>query len=126
MKAFYGLGVFRNLKLSCTEFYTNSFVGENIADAGGLTASYSAWKRRDTTASNPLLPGLEEFSKDQLFFIAYSNWWCGKVRPAQKVNYIYTDSHSPSDKRIIGTTANSAAFREAFNCKARTPTCELW
>jgi endothelin-converting enzyme len=101
-------------------------LGENIADAGGLTASYAAWKQRDKVNPNPSLPGLEEFSKDQLFFIAYSSWWCGKVRPAQKVNYIYSDPHSPSDKRVIGTTANSKAFREAFNCKVKEPTCELW
>ena len=101
-------------------------LGENIADAGGLTASYAAWKDRDHEKPNPGLPGLEEFSKDQLFFIAYANWWCGKVRPAQKVAYIYTDPHSPADKRIIGTTANSEAFKKAFNCPVTKPTCELW
>ncbi|KAF2420974.1 endothelin-converting enzyme [Tothia fuscella] len=101
-------------------------LGENIADAGGLTAAYSAWKKRDAAAPNPKLPGLEEFSKEQLFFMSYSNWWCGKVRPAQAVAYIYSDSHSPADKRILGTTANSAAFREAFKCKVKEPTCELW
>jgi endothelin-converting enzyme len=101
-------------------------LGENIADAGGLTASYAAWKQRDHDKPNPGLPGLEEFSKDQLFFIAFANWWCGKVRPAQKVNYVYSDPHSPADKRIIGTTANSAAFKKAFNCPVKEPTCELW
>ncbi|KAF2670943.1 zincin [Microthyrium microscopicum] len=101
-------------------------LGENIADAGGLTAAYAAWKKRDTDKPDPMLPGLESFNKDQLFFLSYATWWCGKVRPAQAVNYIYTDAHSPSDKRIIGTTANSKAFKEAFNCKKKEPTCELW
>jgi endothelin-converting enzyme len=72
------------------------------------------------------MPGLEEFSKDQLFFISYSNWWCGKQRPASLVNQVYTDPHSPADKRILGTLANSAAFREAFKCPSKQPTCELW
>ncbi|KAF2402132.1 zincin [Trichodelitschia bisporula] len=101
-------------------------LGENIADAGGLTASYSAWKKRDAAKADLLIPGLEKWSKEQLFFVSYANWWCGKVRPAQAVNYVYTDAHSPADKRILGTMANSKGFREAFNCPTKQPTCELW
>jgi endothelin-converting enzyme len=101
-------------------------LGENIADAGGLTASYRAWKLREKETPNPKLPGLEHFTNDQMFFLGYSAWWCSKVRPAQRQSYIFTDVHSPADKRIIGTTANSEAFREAFNCPAKKATCELW
>jgi endothelin-converting enzyme len=101
-------------------------LGENIADAGGLTAAYSSWSKRDAARKNAGLPGLEEFTNDQLFFLSYATWWCGKVRKEQAANYIFTDPHSPNDKRIIGTTANSAAFREAFKCKVKQPTCELW
>lgn len=101
-------------------------LGENIADAGGLTAAYSSWSKRDAAHKNQGLPGLEEFSNDQLFFLSYANWWCGKIRKEQAANFIVTDPHSPNDKRIIGTTANSAAFREAFKCKVKQPTCELW
>jgi endothelin-converting enzyme len=101
-------------------------LGENIADAGGLTAAYSSWSKRNAARQNAGLPGLEEFSNDQMFFLSYATWWCGKVRKEQAANYIFTDPHSPNDKRIIGTTANSAAFRQAFNCKVKQPTCELW
>lgn len=101
-------------------------LGENIADAGGLTAAYAAWQAREAASPNQILPGLEQFNKDQLFFLSYATWWCGKVRPAQALSLVYTDPHSPSDKRIIGTTSNSEAFRNAFNCKVKQPTCELW
>ena len=101
-------------------------LGENIADAGGLSASFAAWQRRDKAKPDMLLPGFESFTKEQLFFLSYSNWWCGKVRPAQAVNYLYTDTHSPADKRIDGTLANSRQFREAFNCKVKEPICEIW
>jgi endothelin-converting enzyme len=101
-------------------------LGENIADAGGLAVAYIAWKKRDTLNPNQRLPGLETFSNDQLFFISYSNWWCGKVRPEQAVNYIYNDPHSPADTRIIGTLANSAEFRNAYNCPVKKPTCQIW
>jgi endothelin-converting enzyme len=101
-------------------------LGENIADAGGLTASYAAWQKREKASPAKTMPGLEDFTKDQLFFISYSNWWCGKTRPAALVNQVYTDAHSPADKRILGTLANSAAFKQAFSCPSKAPTCELW
>jgi endothelin-converting enzyme len=101
-------------------------LGENIADAGGLTAAYTAWKKRDTANPGQKLPGLEMFSNDQMFFISYSNWWCGKVRKEQALSYVYSDPHSPADKRITGTTNNSAAFKKAFNCPVKTPQCEVW
>ncbi|KAI2631671.1 peptidase family M13 [Xylaria nigripes] len=101
-------------------------LGENIADAGGISAAYAAWKKRQESSPDKNLPGLDHFTQDQLFFVFYSNWWCGKIRKEQAVNYIYTDPHSPAFARILGTTANSKAFRESFNCPVKEPTCELW
>ena len=57
-------------------------LGENIADAGGLSTSFAAWQKRSKSNPNPGLPGLEHFTNEQLFFLAYSNTWCGKF--AQK------------------------------------------
>jgi len=101
-------------------------LGENIADAGGLSASYAAWQRRNAAKPDTHIAGLEQFTKEQMFFVSYSNWWCGKVRTGQAVQYIYSDPHSPADKRIVGTLANSQGFREAFKCKSKEPTCALW
>ncbi|KAH7025254.1 endothelin-converting enzyme [Microdochium trichocladiopsis] len=101
-------------------------LGENIADAGGVAAAFAAWKQRQDTQPDKNLPGLEFFSQDQLFFIFYANFWCGKIRKEQAINYIYTDPHSPAWARILGTTANSREFRESFNCPVKEPTCELW
>ena len=101
-------------------------LGENIADAGGLTASFQAWTLRRGEKPNPDLPGLEFFSQEQLFFVSYANWWCGKSRRDTAINRIYTDPHAPKWARILGTMANSREFRESFQCKEREPTCELW
>ncbi|KAJ4991672.1 Endothelin-converting enzyme 1-like protein 1 [Stagonosporopsis vannaccii] len=101
-------------------------LGENIADAGGLSASYQAWKRRAHKKPNQDLPGLEHFTQDQLFFVTYSNWWCGKSRKENAINRIYTDPHAPKWARILGTMANSREFRESFQCKDKKPTCQLW
>lgn len=101
-------------------------LGENIADAGGLSASFQAWKRRAAEKPNKDLPGLDHFTQDQLFFVTYSNWWCGKSRKDTAINRIYTDPHAPKWARILGTMANSKEFRESFQCKAKEPTCQLW
>ncbi|KAH7359692.1 hypothetical protein BKA66DRAFT_573986 [Pyrenochaeta sp. MPI-SDFR-AT-0127] len=101
-------------------------LGENIADAGGLSASFQAWKRRAAEKPNKDLPGLEHFTQDQLFFVSYSNWWCGKTRKDTAINRIYTDPHAPKWARILGTMANSREFRESFQCKVKEPTCQLW
>ena len=52
------------------------FLGENIADNGGLKLSYLAYQRhkqRTLNGKNNLsLPGLS-FNNDQLFFIAFAH-----------------------------------------------------
>ncbi|KAJ6167056.1 Peptidase M13 neprilysin [Penicillium chermesinum] len=101
-------------------------LGENIADAGGLTASYHAWKKRDEASPDKHLPGLSEFTKEQLFFIAYGSWWCGKDTKEAAEKSIYNDPHAPKSARIINTAANSREFKEAFQCPDKTPVCKLW
>ncbi|KAL8826961.1 MAG: hypothetical protein Q9170_007205 [Blastenia crenularia] len=83
-------------------------LGENIADAGGLSAAFHAWKAIENKQPAQLLPGLQHFTKEQLFFITYPSLFCGKTRKERAVNLIYKDPHSPSWARIIGTVANSA------------------
>lgn len=76
-------------------------LGENIADAGGLTASFHAWKKHDEAKSDAHLPGLTAFSKEQLFFISYGNWWCSKTTKEAAEKAIYSDPHAPKSARII-------------------------
>ena len=101
-------------------------LGENIADAGGLSAAFAAWKKRVTAAAQPDLPGLEFFNQEQLFFVSFATNWCGKIRKEAAINYIYSDPHSPTKARILYTIANQREFRRAFNCPVKEPTCELW
>jgi len=101
-------------------------LGENLADAGGLTAAFQSWQRRERKVPGKLLPGLQEYTKEQLFFLSFGNVWCGKVRPAEMARRVYSDPHSPNYARIVGTVANSRAFRESFKCAQREATCELW
>jgi endothelin-converting enzyme len=76
-------------------------LGENIADAGGLHAAFSAWQRREAEKPSDALPGLQDFTSEQLFFISYGNWWCGKSTMAKAVERIYRDPHAPKWARIL-------------------------
>ena len=76
-------------------------LGENIADAGGLHAAFLAWKKREAQNPSMALPGLQHFTPEQLFFINYGNWWCGKSTRAKAVERIYTDPHAPKWARIL-------------------------
>ncbi len=101
-------------------------LGENIADAGGVSAAFAAWKKRRAEKANEDLPGLDHFTQEQLFFVSYANWWCGKSRKETAINRIYTDPHAPKWARILGTMANSRDFKESFSCPSKEPVCELW
>ncbi|KAL8728940.1 MAG: hypothetical protein Q9166_005035 [cf. Caloplaca sp. 2 TL-2023] len=76
-------------------------LGENIADAGGLSAAFHAWKQIEKEQPGQLLPGLQQFTKEQMFFITYPSLFCGKTRQERAVNLIYKDPHSPSWARIL-------------------------
>ncbi|KAL5604170.1 hypothetical protein BROUX41_002151 [Berkeleyomyces rouxiae] len=101
-------------------------MSQNIADAGGLLASYQAWKKLDAGAGKGAqkLPGLDFFTPEQLFFVSFGGLWCSNSRANPSQN-IY-GSYSPPWARIQGTVANSKDFLEAFNCPVKEPVCELW
>ena len=101
-------------------------LSENIADSGGLNAAFRAWKKRETVAPNPTLPGLEKWTNEQLFFMSFANVWCEKNRKEALLQQVLTDAHSPSDKRILGTLNNSPDFKKAYNCPVTKPVCTLW
>lgn len=114
-------------------------IGEDVADGGGVAQSYRAWQtllEKDTKeirARNRLLPGLEQYSREQLFFISYGIAYARNLRPQEALKRIRTDPHSPNPFRVNGVVTNSPAFYKAFGCKAGdkmfTPVedrCYIW
>lgn len=91
-------------------------LGENIADAGGLTAAFQSWRRRDDEKADAVLPGLDHFTKEQVFFLAYGLTWCGKTREEEAIRRIYTDPHSPNSFRIqvCWPSAETQEWRAVF------------
>ncbi|KAL2889452.1 endothelin-converting enzyme 1 [Ceratocystis lukuohia] len=107
--------------------YVNGWnsLDENIADTGGLSASYLAWKKLDDEGKGgEMLPGLDFFTRDQLFFLSFANHHCSKLLASD--GWIFDDIHAPGWARITGSLANSEDFLRAFNCPTKEPTCKIW
>lgn len=104
-------------------------LGENIADAGGLSVAFDTWaeqRRAKPDVWNQQLPGLEQFTLEQLFFVFYGNIWCDSLTPSSLQAWVESKHHSPDRVRLMGLTRNSRAFREAFSCPVEQPECALF
>jgi putative endopeptidase len=88
-------------------------LAEDIADLGGIAASYDGYH-----ASLGGKPGPEQdgFSSDQQFFIAFGQNWGSKTREAALRQQVMTDPHAPAQYRA-DTVRNIDAWYSAFNVK---------
>ncbi|KAJ3025937.1 UNVERIFIED_CONTAM: Peptidase M13, partial [Siphonaria sp. JEL0065] len=96
--------------------------GENIADNGGLSISLKSWKtvaNSNGGGNNMILPGLNNYTHEQLFFLSYGQVWCSNETP-QLVASRLSDPHSPPRFRVNGPMQNSAEFSRVFNCPANS------
>ncbi|GMS86584.1 hypothetical protein PENTCL1PPCAC_8760, partial [Pristionchus entomophagus] len=93
--------------------------GENIADIGGDQAAYRAYSQFITDkGSNELrLPGLEQFTPNQIFWMSYGVTWCMKITDDRLVSQLLTDVHSPSSCRVNQVMQDIPQFGEDFKCK---------
>ncbi|CEF63708.1 Phosphate-regulating neutral endopeptidase [Strongyloides ratti] len=108
-------------------------LGENIADNSGLKTAYEAYSLwlSNSSSSEPALPGLQNFSSEQLFFLAYANNWCSMVRSQHYFQLIMTDPHAPGKYRAIIPLQNRPEFAKAYNCPSGSPMnpykkCSVW
>ncbi|KAK3843570.1 MAG: hypothetical protein J3R72DRAFT_366743 [Linnemannia gamsii] len=112
-------------------------LGENLADNGGLKRAYEAWAARfkadphGNKFKNHLLSGLEDYSRDQLYYMSFARVWCSQRRPASAIESLRTDPHAPAKWRVNGAVQNSPHFAEVFKCKSRSTMnpdskCDMW
>jgi len=106
-------------------------VGESIADLGGMTIAYAAFKK--SLAGKPHPPAIDNFSAEQRFFLGYAQIWTDKSRPEYERQLVITDPHPLSRFRVNGPLSNTPAFAEAFQCKAgdamvrsSEQRCQIW
>jgi putative endopeptidase len=88
-------------------------LGEDIADLGGIAASYDAFHASLKGQPAPTIGGLDG---DQQFFLAFSQNWKSKSREASLRNRILTDPHAPPEDRAL-TVRNIDAWYPAFDVK---------
>ncbi len=84
----------------------NLTLGENIADFGGLTLAYHAWKKTENGSVDP--------AADRRFFLAAPVVWRVNDREASLRNLVLTDPHAPDRFRVNGVLFNIPEFYEAF------------
>ncbi len=89
-------------------------LGENLADLGGLSIAYTAFKRTSQGQSNDKIDG---FTPDQRFFLNWSQVWRNNILPEAAAQRIVTDTHSPGVFRSNGPLTNMEAFYKAFDVK---------
>jgi putative endopeptidase len=89
-------------------------LGENIADLGGLTIAFEAYKMRLKKNPGKVIDG---FTPEQRFFIGFAQIWKNNIRPEALRQRILTDPHSPGEFRVFGPLSNMPQFYEAFGIK---------
>ncbi|XP_063542862.1 endothelin-converting enzyme homolog isoform X1 [Cydia strobilella] len=107
-------------------------LGENIADNGGLKASFHAYLDYSRTEAkvNLTLPGLK-YNHRQLFFISFAQVWCSSMTKESTKMQIEKDDHTVAKYRVIGPISNLKEFSKEFNCPMGSKMnpkhkCEVW
>jgi putative endopeptidase len=89
-------------------------LGENLADMGGVSIAYEAFKKTKQGQSNTKIDG---FTPDQRFFLSWAQVWRSSIRPESLAQRILTDPHSPEQFRGNAPLTNVDAWYSAFNVK---------
>ena len=87
-------------------------LGENLADYGGLTIAYTAYKNFGTASET-----IDNLTPDMRFFIAYGGAWAQNMRDAEALRLTKTDEHSLPRNRVNGILPHIDAWYDAFGIK---------
>ena len=88
----------------------NLTLQENIADFGGLTMAYHAYKL--SLKGEPEI--IDGFTGDQRFFLSFAQTWRESDTNEFLRTQALTDSHSPNRFRVNGVVFNVPEFYKAF------------
>ncbi len=87
-------------------------LGENLADYGGVTIAYTAYKNFGKPSET-----VENLTPDMRFFIAYAGAWAGNIRDEQVLVQTKTNEHSLNRWRVNGILPHIDAWYEVFDVK---------
>jgi putative endopeptidase len=89
----------------------NLTLSENIADFGGLTVAYHAWKEAEAPEA---VTGPPDYTLDRQFFFGAATIWQSSYREDTLRNLVYTDPHTAKRFRVNGVLFNIPEFYAAF------------
>jgi predicted metalloendopeptidase len=106
-------------------------VGESVADLGGLTVAYAAYRK--SLEGKPRPKTLAGFTPEQRFFLGWAQVWAQNIRPEAARLRVATDPHPLGRFRVNGPLSNMPAFAEAYQCKLgdamvrpADKRCQIW
>ena len=85
-------------------------LGENLADYGGVTIAYTAYKNFGKASET-----VDNLGPDMRFFIAYAGAWAGNIRDEQVLVQTKTNEHSLNRWRVNGILPHIDAWYDVFN-----------
>ncbi|CAF0910418.1 unnamed protein product [Adineta steineri] len=97
----------------------NTTRSENIADIAGTELAFLAYKQwLKVHGTEHRLPLLDKYTHEQMFFIAFSQIWCGNYLNERLRKDIRDMIHTPFRYRMIGSLHSSYHFSRAFQCNS--------
>jgi len=87
-------------------------LGENLADYGGITIAFDAYKKYGEKSEDAL-----NMTSDQRFFVAYAMTEAGNIRDAEILRRTKMDEHSLSRWRVNGILPHVEKWYEVFDIK---------
>jgi putative endopeptidase len=104
-------------------------LGENLADLGGLSIAYDAFKKSMEGKTRPA--NIDGFTAEQRFFLGWGQVWAENDRPEYARFLVQSDPHSIASFRVNGPLSNMPQFAEAFACKVgdkmiSQKQCKVW
>ncbi|XP_013104559.2 neprilysin-4 [Stomoxys calcitrans] len=110
-------------------------LNEKLADYEGIRLAFNAYFTASRLGNETLIVKhlrsryLNQFTPQQVFFINFAQFFCGKVHP-KLTHSAYLD-HAMDELRVLQTLANFEEFSKAFGCEKRDKMqsrhrCRLW
>ena len=90
-------------------------LGENIADLGGLTVAYDAYRKALADAGTDPAAQVEGYTR---FFANWATVWRRNFTDEELNVRLATDPHAPANFRAMGAPINLPAFAAAYECEA--------
>lgn len=104
---------FNNILVAPKTYANGEFtLGENLADYGGITIAFDAYKKFGEKSESAL-----NMTPDQRFFVAYAMTEAGNIRDAEILRRTKMDEHSLSRWRVNGILPHVEKWYEVFDIK---------